>query len=49
MGRPKLDDSDAVEAVLSDGSKNRWHLGLIADSVSLGARGIGDGRATWIF
>jgi hypothetical protein len=32
-----------------DGSKNRWHLGLIADSVSLGARGIGDGRATWIF
>ena len=33
----------------ADGSKNRWHPGLIADSVSSGARGIGDGRTTRIF
>lgn len=32
-----------------DASKNRWRLGLIADSMSPGVRGISDGGATGIF
>jgi len=32
-----------------DASKNRWHFGVMADSLSLGTRGISDGGATGIF
>jgi len=34
---------------LLDTSKNRWQSELIADSVQLGARGIGDGGTAGIF
>ena len=32
-----------------DTSKNRWQLGLIADSVLSGDRGMGDGGSAGIF